>query len=107
MKNERAVWEYMNKRNDEGIIYILMNLTQLDMTEQVDPESLYMITEMEKLKKYKLIEQAYLIYLKTNIKISHKEKLMVRIKSRLKFMCSLASCLKKLYNAMKKEIIYK
>ena len=22
MKNERAVWEYMNKRNDEGIIYI-------------------------------------------------------------------------------------
>ena len=22
MKNERAVWEYMNKRNDEGVIYI-------------------------------------------------------------------------------------
>ncbi|GEM_PF-6331599 len=32
---------------------------------------------------------------------------MVWIKSRLKFMCSLASCLKKLYDAMKKEIIYK
>ena len=48
-----------------------------------------------------------MIYLKTNIKISHKEKLMVRIKSRLKFMCSLAICLKKLYDAMKKEIIYK
>ena len=48
-----------------------------------------------------------MIYLKTNIKISHKEKLMVRIKSRLKFMCSLAGCLKKLYDAMKKEIIYK
>ena len=52
MKNERAVWEYMNKRNDEGIIYILMNLTQLDMTEQVDPESLYMIMVMERVKKY-------------------------------------------------------
>mgnify|MGYP007011607922 FL=1 len=22
MKNERSVWEYMNKRNDEGVIYI-------------------------------------------------------------------------------------
>ena len=48
-----------------------------------------------------------MIYLKTSIKIGHKEKLMVRIKSRLKFMCSLASYLKKLYDAMKKEIIYK
>ena len=43
-----------------------------------------MITEMEKLKKYQLIEQADLIYLKTSIKIGHKEKLMVRIKSGLK-----------------------
>ena len=48
-----------------------------------------------------------MIYLKTSIKIGHKEKLMVRIKSRLKFMCSLAGYLKKLYDAMKKEIIYK
>ena len=48
-----------------------------------------------------------MIYLKTSIKIGHKEKLMVRIKSRLKFMCSLASHLKKLYDAMKKEIIHK
>ena len=66
-----------------------------------------MITEMEKLKKYQLIEQAYLIYLKTSIKIGHKEKLMVWIKSRLKFMCILAGYLKKLYNAMAEEIIYK
>jgi len=48
-----------------------------------------------------------LIYLKTSIKIGHKEKLMVRIKSRLKFMCISAGYLKKLYDAMKKEIIYK
>ena len=77
------------------------------MTEQVDPESLYMIMGMEKVKKYQRVQLAYLNYLKTSIKIGHKEKLMVQIKSRLKFMCSLASHLKKLYDAMKKEIIYK
>ena len=77
MKNERAVWEYMNKRNDEGIIYILMNLTQLDMTEQVDPESLYMIVEMEKVKNCQLIGLVYLIYLKTSIKIGHNESFQV------------------------------
>ena len=48
-----------------------------------------------------------MIYLKTSIKIGHKEKLMVWIKSRLKFMCILAGYLKKLYNAMAEEIIYK
>ncbi len=48
-----------------------------------------------------------MIYLKTSIKIGHKEKLMVWIKSRLKFICSLAGYLKKLYNAMAEEIIYK
>ena len=77
------------------------------MTEQVDRESLYMIVEIEKVKNCQLIGLVYLIYLKTSIKIGHKEKLMVRIKSRLKFMCSLSSHLKKLYDAMKKEIIYK
>ena len=84
MKNERAVWEYMNKRNDEGIIYILMNLTQLGMTEQVAPESLYMIIGMEKVKNCQLIGLVYLIYLKISIKIGHKKKLMVWIKSRHK-----------------------
>ena len=55
------------------------------MTEQVDPESLYMIMGMEKVKNCQLIGLVYLIYLKTSIKIGHKEKLVVRIKSRLKF----------------------
>ena len=77
------------------------------MTEQVDQESLYMIIGMEKVKNCQLIGLVYLIYLKTSIKIGHKENLMVWIKSRLKFMCSLAGYLKKLYDAMKKEIIYK
>ena len=77
------------------------------MTEQVDQESLYMIIGMEKVKNCQLIGLVYLIYLKTSIKIDHKEKLMVRIKSRLKFMCISVSYLKKLYDAMKREIIYK
>ena len=36
------------------------------MTEQVDPESLYMITEMEKVKNCQLIGLGYLIYLMTS-----------------------------------------
>ena len=55
------------------------------MTEQDKMQSLYMITGMEKVKKYQIVQLAYLNYLKTSIKIGHKEKLMVRIKSRLKF----------------------
>ena len=77
------------------------------MTEQDKMQSLYMIIGMERVKKYQRVRLVYLNYLRTSIKIGHKEKLMVRIKSRLKFMCSLSSHLKKLYDAMKKEIIYK
>ena len=47
------------------------------MTEQVDPESLYMIVEMEKVKNCQLIGLVYLIYLKTSIKIGHNESFQV------------------------------
>jgi len=42
---------------------------------------------MEKVKKYQIVRLVCLIYLRTSIKIGHKEKekLMVRIKGRLKF----------------------
>ena len=68
-KDEYEQWifkdleEFLEEKSTEYIVISPLYLTQLDMTEQVDLESLYMIMGMEKLKKYQSIGLAQLIYL--------------------------------------------
>ena len=68
-KDEYEQWifkdleEFLEEKSTEYIVISPLYLTQLDMTEQDDLESLYMIMGMEKLKKCQLIGLAQLIYL--------------------------------------------
>lgn len=68
-KDEYEQWifkdleEFLEEKSAEYIVISPLYLTQLDMTEQHKTQGLYMIMEMEKLKKYQSIGLAQLIYL--------------------------------------------